>query len=187
MTEVGFSLMGPGAAMLGNEAEAVGYAKNGEFLKAAEKGLPTFAANGIKAFRRAAEGLTTRQGDTIMEPQEFNALSVAAKALGFESVKVSDMYQDRSSFMGAVRNRTEARQALLRSYYEAVKSGDSGAQADARQAIDEFNQRQPADRVKGRDLQASLKQHAQRAGETVGGLRVGKRDQDTYRRLHGGD
>jgi hypothetical protein len=187
MTEVGFSLMGPGASMLGNEAEAVGYAKNGEFLKAAEKGLPTFAANGVKAFRRAADGLTTRQGDTIMEPQEFNALSIGAKALGFESVKVSDMYQDRSSFMGAVRSRTEARQALLRSYYEAVKSGDAGDRAAARQAIDEFNQRQPADRVKGKDLEASIKQHAQRAKETVGGLRVGKRDQDTYRRLHGED
>lgn len=185
MTEVGFSLLGPGAAMLGNEAEAVGAAKSGDFLKAAEKGMPTFVANVLKAFHRADEGLTTKQGDTIMEADEFGALSVAAKAAGFESVKVSDTYDNRASYMQAIANRREARQGLLRQYYEAVKTGDQAKMESARQAITDFNERQPADRVRGQDLGASIKQHAQRTAETRGGLRVGKRDTDTYNRLTG--
>lgn len=184
-TEVGFSLMGPGAAVLGNEAEAVGAAKSGDFLKAAEKGMPTFLANVLKAYHRADAGLTTKAGDTIMEPEEFSALSVAAKAMGFESVKVSDTYDQRSSYMQSLQGRKEARQGLLRQYYEAVKSGDNQAMDQARDAILAFNERQPSDPVRSRDLASSIKQHSQRAMETKGGLQVGRRDQDTFRRLTG--
>lgn len=184
-TEVGFALLGPSAALIGNEAEAVGYAKEGKYLQAAEKGMPTFVSNAIKAYRRADEGLATKAGDTIMAPEEFGLGSIAAKALGFETAQVSDTYQNRSAYLEAVKGRQDARKGLLREYYEAVRAGDSDRMQTVQQSIREFNDRQPADRVRGKDLAAAIKQHAQRARETHGGLRVGKRDQDTYRGLMG--
>ena len=82
----GFGLLGPSASLVANEAEAVGYLQNGDIVKAAERGAPTFAANIIKAYRRSQEGMTTKAGDTLMEPEEFSLLSNALKAAGFESV-----------------------------------------------------------------------------------------------------
>jgi hypothetical protein len=182
---VGFGLLGPSSALIANEMQAVGYAKDGAYLKAAESGMPAFLANAVKALRRADEGITTKQGDTLMEPAEFNALATVMKAAGFESAKVSDMYQQRSAYMNAVTARQDARRGLLRDYYEAVRSGDGEKVTAAQEAIAAFNGRQQADRIKGSDLQSSMRQHAQRSAEMRGGLRVGKRDADTYSRLTG--
>jgi hypothetical protein len=183
MTSMGFSLLGPGAALLANDAEAVGQAKDGNFLNAAKLAMPTFVSQALEAYRRADRGIVSTKGDTIMEPEEFNALATLAKAAGFEGVKVGDMYDQRSAYLEAVHNRTESRQALLRQYYEATRSGDSDAISSAREAINDFNGRQMADRIKGQDLASSLKTHAQRTRDTVEGLRVGKRDRDTHNRL----
>jgi hypothetical protein len=182
---VGFGLLGPGAALLANEADAVGYAKNGDFQRAAEKGMPTFVANVLKAMGRADEGLTTKSGDTILSPEEFGVWAGVAKGVGFEGVNVSDAYDQRSAYLNMIQKRSDARRALLRDYYEAVKAGDRDKMVSAQEAIAEFNSRQQADRVRPGDLRAALRTHAQRALETRDGLRVGKRDTDTFRRLQG--
>lgn len=184
-TAVTASLLGPASMLVGKQLEATGQALDGNYGRAAELALPTFMANPIKAYRQADQGLTTKGGDTIMEPEEFGALTSLAKAAGFESVNVSDAYDRRAAYLNMVRGRQDARRALLREYYDAVKSGDSEAMDEVRQRIAEFNERQPADQVKSKDLAASLKQRAQRSAETTGGLRVGKRDAETFNRLMG--
>lgn len=186
-TAVTASLMGPAAMLVGKELEAAGQLLAGKYTRAAELSMPTFIANGVKAFRRAAEGEQTRSGDQLLEPEEFGALATATKALGFETTKVSDAYDQRSAYMRMLTGRQDARKALLREYYEAVKSGDSDAMQAAQQAIAGFNERQPADRVRSGDLAASLKQRDARRREMRGGLRVGRRDEDTYRNLTGGE
>lgn len=181
------SLMGPAVSLVGRELEAAGAFMNGQYARGWELSMPTFIANWIKATRRETEGLTTKAGDTIMSPDEFNAIDFGLRAAGFESVRVTDTYDRRNAFLDATSNRQDARKRLLRDYYEAVRDSDAGAIAAAQQAIAEFNERQPADSVKSRDLQNSIRQHEQRSQQTQRGLRVTPRDRDTYNRVFGED
>ncbi len=181
--EVAFALGGAGMAKVGDAFDTAGYAMDGKFAKAAESGMPTFMANALRAYNQSTEGITTKRGDTLMDPSEFGIGDAIAKAAGFSGAKVGDMYDQRAAFLNMTEGRRDARKALLADYYQAIRTGDGIAEAKG--AINEFNARQKSDPIKGADIASSLKAHKRQEAETKGGLRVRKNDQQDYRELTG--
>ena len=140
MEKVLVGLMGPTAALGLKAADALGLMSKGDYYKGLEQMLPTGAANIAKGLRFATEGVTMRNGDTVMGADDISALDAAFQAVGLPTSKITDrqrtqkvvaefdqFYQDRSS-------------ELKGAYAKAFRQGDTGAMQDVREAWTELQE-----------------------------------------------
>lgn len=185
--EVAFGLGGAGLGQLLKQWHGIGLMQDGEWGRAAVNGLPTFMAMPLRAWREATGGIESMRGDVLVEPSEFGIGDTVLRSLGFANVNTSDMYDRRRAFMDMTQNRKEARTKLMQTYYRALKDGDSEGIAAAREAIQEYNQRQPEDPIRQKNLRSMVRAKTNGDAEMRGGLRVRERDEGTYRRLMGED
>jgi hypothetical protein len=134
MEKVLVGLMGPTSAIGLKYADAFGLIGKGELYKGMEQMLPTGFANVAKGLRFATDGITMRNGDTVMSAEDISILDAAFQAVGLPTSTITErqrtqqviaefdkFYQDRSS-------------EIKSDYAKAFKSGDSSAMQDAREA-----------------------------------------------------
>ena len=114
---------------------------NGEFYRGVESILPAAARNGMKSFRFATEGATTRRGDPITE--DINPYNVAMQLAGF----APQGYVQALEFNKNNRRRQEAinsrRTKLLRRRNMAMREGDTAEVRRIDRKIREFNKGLP--------------------------------------------
>lgn len=176
---LGFQLVfGASGAMLGNWADAVKLSKDNPAL-AVQKLMPRGAKDFMEAVRRDYDGLTDRKGKVLLDEAEVDFGDTLVKALGLESVKVTNLYDRRSAIMDAEYARQDVRTRLMSKYTKARIAGDSEEMADIRSDIDAFNKRNPRDvQILPKNLVASYKQEMVRRREMQNGVRVTKRNRD---------
>lgn len=179
VSELGFQLVfGASGAMLGNWADAVKLSKDNPAL-AVQKLMPRGAKDFMEAVRRDYDGLTDRKGKVLLDEAEVDFGDTLVKALGLESVKVTNLYDRRSAIMDAEYARQDVRTRLMSKYTKARIAGDSEEMADIRSDIDAFNKRNPRDvQILPKNLVASYKQEMVRRREMQNGVRVTKRNRD---------
>lgn len=179
VSELGFQLVfGASGAMLGNWADAVKLSKDNPAL-AVQKLMPRGAKDLMEAVRRDYDGLTDRKGKVLLDEAEVDFGDTLVKALGLESVKVTNLYDRRSAIMDAEYARQDVRTRLMSKYTKARIAGDSEEMADIRSDIDAFNKRNPRDvQILPKNLVASYKQEMVRRREMQNGVRVTKRNRD---------
>jgi hypothetical protein len=173
------ALAGPAASMLANWAEALHIAKD-DPVKAAQTALPKVLADPIRAMDRYNRGVTSKRGAELIGPDEFGALGLVMRGLGFELTDVTDMYQQRGAFTEMKQNRDEARKRLIAQYAAARKNGDTTSVAED---VQEFNSRHPDNRITAASLQAAVKARKKAAEETRGGIQVRKQDRSIAEEL----
>jgi len=105
----------------------------GDYWKGLEAAMPTGAANLAKGLRFSTQGVTQRNGDTMLTPDEISFLDGIAQAVGLPSNKVTDR-----SFMAAAQSDADKfykdkTAQIKRAYAEAYLSNDSEAVRAARQ------------------------------------------------------
>jgi len=114
---------------------------NGEVYRGVESILPAAARNGMKSFRFATEGATTRRGDPITE--DINPYNVAMQLAGF----APQGYVQALEFNKNNRRRQEAinsrRTKLLRRRNMAMREGDTAEVRRIDKKIQEFNRGLP--------------------------------------------
>lgn len=176
---LGFQLVfGASGAMLGNWADAVMLSKDNPAL-AVQKLMPRGAKDFMEAVRRDYDGLTDRKGKVLLDEAEVDFGDTLVKALGLESVKVTNLYDRRSAIMDAEYARQDVRTRLMSKYTKARIAGDAEEMADIRSDIDAFNKRNPRDvQILPKNLVASYKQELVRRREMQNGVRVTKRNRD---------
>lgn len=173
-------MFGPSASMLGNWGEALSTAGN-DPLKAAQLALPKLMADPLRAYERAENGLRSKSGDQMIDREEFTPFDHFLRTMGFESTKVSDVYDTRAAVNRLKANQNDVRRNLIADYVQAQKDGEpTGKIMDQ---IAAFNRRNPSDRIEAKTLQEARKNRAKAATEMVGGARVGKRDRDVLDQL----
>ena len=173
-TAMAIAALGPTFSTFTNIMDGLGQMAEGNVQKGFERMTPVAIANVSKAARIAGEGEVSRSGDVLLSPDEFNALDVGLKALGFQNVETSDMYDQRVSYNNRVRALKDERNRLLR----LAASGD-----DMTDEIAEFNARNPAFPITGKTLANYRKERAEAASQMRGGMRVGARDADVLDQL----
>lgn len=174
---VGVALAGPAASTWLKMMDGAGMVADGEVQRGLERMLPVAASNFAKAIRVGGEGEVSRRGDDVlMQPEEFGAFDLTAKALGFALVDSADMYENRAAFDRMVRERKEARTRLLRNAAEGEDVGDDVA---------EYNSRNPDFPITAKNVQQYLAERAKARQELREGMRVGKREIGVYNDLVG--
>lgn len=162
--ETAFTLMGPWAGLTSNIVDGAMMAASGDFVKGIEKMVPKGATDVMRATRYAfGAGLTDRQGDQILGPDEVGAWNAAFRAVGLQSVQEANYFEGTSAKM-KVKTAVEDRKARISNEFKmAVRDGEF---VDVRRRIQEFNADHPTAKILPKDeigwRKAAVKSASQR-------------------------
>ncbi len=113
--------------------DGLGLIASGEYWKGSEQLLPSGLGNVIRATRFNEEGVTRRNGDVVLSPDEINLLTWASQAVGLPSNTLSDRtFLANAQFKSDTFYR-ERTSTLKREYSEAVRNNDTAAMREARE------------------------------------------------------
>lgn len=105
---------------------------HGDTLKGLEKLAPKGLANAIQTARLQSEGMTLKNGDVVLKPDELDFLSGALQALGFTPEKVADAYFVQGARFKADEFYSNQTSRLKLDYTKAAKANDQQAMTEIR-------------------------------------------------------
>jgi hypothetical protein len=170
-------LMGPTAALSLKAADALGLIGKGEYYKGLEQAMPSGFANAMKSYRFATEGITMRNGDVVLSPEEVSMVDAAFQAVGLPTNTITQrQYRQNVEKEFDKFFQTKATE-IKGDYVNANREGDSAAMAEARQAWQEMQDarakngytRQPMS-----ELFKAIMAARKREASTVGGVETTK-------------
>lgn len=171
---------GGASVSLGARAfDGVSMIRKGDYYKGLEQLLPMGIANTAKGARLATQGLSQRNGDIVMRPDEINFLDGLMQAVGLPTNTIKDR-QFRSSAMYDMDTKFKERVSDIKRKYV---SGDKA------EALKEWRDLQEAQRKNGfkpSELSSLIKapqEKAKREASAIGGLTTNKRDVGAARTL----
>lgn len=116
------------------------YAADGDFWRATETAVPKVMRDMMKAGRYTVEGVTTRNGDPLLE--SVNPYQVLVQASGFTPAQIAERYDINTRLKNQEARITDERQALHRAAGEEAQSGEGLSDATIGR-IRDFNARYP--------------------------------------------
>jgi hypothetical protein len=179
-------LMGPTAALGLKFADALGLVGKGEYYKALEQALPSGFANAMKAYRFANEGITMRNGDVVLSPEEVSMVDAAFQAVGLPTNTVTQRQYRQNVEKEFDKFYATKASDIKGDYVNASREGDSAAMAEARQAWQELQDarakngytKQPMS-----DLFKAIVAAKKREASTVGGIETTKSNKQFVQRI----
>lgn len=129
---------------------------SGNVTEAAEKLIPMkFAADSIRAYRRATEGKKTESGRTLSQPYGYGEMG--ARALGFTPAREAEEGAKAASFKRQSGELRTKRDGLINTWIKAKPSDKTSAWA----AIQQFNRSQPTDaKITIKEMQSRMKRNS---------------------------
>lgn len=171
-------LLGPFVGGLApRAADGMGLIAKGELWKGTEQMLPAGFANVLKATRFASDGVTKRNGDVVLSPDEVSMLDWAAQAVGLPTNVTTDRQFLANAQYKADTFYRERTSQLKNEYSAAVRKNDTAAMRETRE---EWMRTQDARRKLGYEVQplsTLLKAPAEqrkRERETIAGVQTNK-------------
>lgn len=132
-------LMGPTVGLGLKFADGLGMMTQGDYYKGLEQMLPNGVANVLKSGRFATEGITMRNGDVVLKPEEISMLDAAFQAVGLPTNTITDRQFTQKVVKEFDKYYKQRDTEIKGDYVEASRKGDSASMGDA---IDEWNKLQ---------------------------------------------
>ena len=104
--------------------DGLGLISQGDLWKGLEMLAPRGVADLSKGWRFATEGVTKRNGDTVLSGDEVSFFAAAAQAMGLPTTTITDNQMLRNSQFTADEFYKERTGQLKRQYVQAYRSGD---------------------------------------------------------------
>lgn len=140
----------------------------GRWARGLEAMMPAVLRGPLKAYRYATEGNIDKTGIPINE--EVGAAGIAGQVLGFSPSETRLAQEGRSAIYQADRAIMERRSHLLRQYGTATLAGDEEGRADAREAIQRFNEKNPKARINPVQMAQSVRSRLARVQQSDAGV-----------------
>jgi hypothetical protein len=170
-------LMGPSASLGLKFADGLGMMGQGDYYKGLEQMMPNGVASVMKAGRFANEGITMRNGDVVLKPEEISMLDAAFQAVGLPTNTITDRQFTQKVVKEFDQYYKQRDTEIKGDYVEASRKGDSAAMGDAR---DEWNKLQDSRVANGykrqpfSDLYKAPMAANKRERNIAGGVEFGK-------------
>jgi hypothetical protein len=133
---LGKTLLGIGGPIGGtaaNIADGLGYMTRGDYWKGIEFMLPNGPKQAMRAYRETFDkGVTRRNGDLVVSPQEFNVADTMLQSLGFSATEMAKVKQARQWQYAYDKYFSERTTEIRRDYVEAKRAGDYAGEAAAK-------------------------------------------------------
>jgi hypothetical protein len=179
-------LMGPSAALSLKAADALGLVGKGEYYKGLEQALPSGFANAMKAYRFATEGITMRNGDVVLSPEEVSMVDAAFQAVGLPTNTITQRQYRQNVEKEFDKFYMTRATEIKGDYVNANRDGDTTAMAEARQSWEELQTarakngytRQPMSEL----FKAIMAAH-KREASTVGGVETTKANKEFVKNI----
>jgi hypothetical protein len=143
---VGTTLTGASGGMLVRGLDGAQLALSGDYYKGMERMLPKGLSDAMKAARIQNEGLTRRNGDVILPPEEVSAWETLVQSMGIMPADQSVVYEKRELFQN-VNDKFTDRSAAIKSKF--VRASNDRDQEGMREARKEWVQLQQARAERG--------------------------------------
>jgi hypothetical protein len=170
-------LMGPSANLGLKFADGLGLMAQGQYYKGLEQMLPNGVANLMKGARFAAEGITMRNGDVVLKPDEISMLDAAFQAVGLPTNTITDRQFTQKVAKEFDKYYAERTTEIKGDYVKASRSGDSAAMSDARDEWVKLQESRIANGYKRQpysELYRAPMEALKRERNTAGGVEFGK-------------
>lgn len=137
MTRAGFNEMANGLTLgatggLGARVwTALGDIKDGDYYRGLAGLMPKGVADAFRAFHEASNGLSSKQGDTLVGKDEMGTFDTFAKAIGLTTAKESERKFDQQVVYDTKEAFKNREQQLKKQYIGARRDGDAEAAQDA--------------------------------------------------------
>lgn len=189
LAQTAFALFGGPVGGLGYKfSDGVGLMMNGDYYKGFEQILPRGVGSIMKSGRLATEGVTQRDGDVTVNPENFNAWQLAQQAIGITpEVEVRRMFNQRTAFE-VQKNLDGREQRIKKDYREAIRNRDNEAAADARRAWMDYNETRRNLGFQPKPIKTLLeapKAQGKRESEMIGGVQSNAQNRGFVQRLTG--
>lgn len=172
-TLIGGATLGMTSRML----DGLGLMLGGNWERGLEQTMPKGISDAMKAYRIANEGMTRRNGDVILPPDEVSGMDTFFQAIGVQPVKQAVAYERQTLMKETMQNFHDRTVKIKNDYVKATREGDSEAQGIAREAWTKLQQVKKQEGVNTTPLSELLKAPAEqrkREKMTMGGVQYTK-------------
>jgi hypothetical protein len=167
-----FSFTGPFGSIGANIAGAFDDFNNGQMNRGVEKLLPAFARGPAVTSRLKEEGLQTKQGDQIMDPEFYHTGKLLAQSLGFASTEAAQVQKSNFLAKSIVTKINGEKTKLLNKLDIAARNGSDEAVDKVLLDIDKFNRKNAMMAINGETISKSLQNRSESRGKSYQGLSV---------------
>jgi hypothetical protein len=126
---LGRTLLGVGGPLMGtaaNFADGMGMMAQGDYWKGVEFMMPNGIKSAMRAYRETFDkGVTRRNGDLVVSPEEFTLLDSMLQGLGFTSTNMANVRRKRQEMYEYDKYFSERTTEVRRDFVEAQRAGDS--------------------------------------------------------------
>lgn len=171
-------LAGPFFGIAGNMFTGASQIMDGQFLRGAEKMVPTFVRNTIKTGRYATEGVTTYYGDDLVDG--LNPWQLLMQLSGFSPAEVAEQYEINNRLKRREKRIEDERKDLHRAATDALRDG-SGVPASVMEKIRDFNRRHPEYPITGDTIKKSLQGRLRASARNESGVSLNPKLNDRLR------
>lgn len=187
LAQMALAMSGPFiGGLVPNAIDSVGYMRQGDIYKGVEGLMPTMPRNAMRSYRFRTEGITTHNGDVVLNPDDISELSKNLTLLGVPSTQL----QHRNFMVETQQRYSEyyaARASRLERQYEiARENGDSDAIQGIISEWQDMQQRQTAAGLIPTPISNMYKApmaQKRREALTVGGVEANRRNINWLRSL----
>ncbi len=113
-----------------------------------------------------------------MVQDEVGAAALLGQAAGFSPSSVRNAYEGKAAIVGHDRALQARRSALVEQFAMAAMAKDDEGKAEAREAIQRFNEKNPGRRILPMQLAQSVHQREKRIREAEEGVYLPKKRRD---------
>lgn len=172
-------LAGPAASLSIKASDSLALFGQGDYYKGLENLLPSGIANVSKAYRFNTEGVTQRNGDVVLTPQEISLVDTLFQGIGLQTNTLADRTADANAVKSYEAKYKDKLDNLTHRYAAAYKSGDGEAMASVREKFAQLQQSQRDNGFKVTPLSTLLRapiDQAKRERNVVGGVEFSNRN-----------
>lgn len=127
-------VLGASGGMVSRMADGLGQVLGGDVYRGLESLLPKGLGDVLKAGREASEGMTRRNGDLMLSPEEISYWETLWQGLGVQSVQKGVVYEQQQRVRNMDDNFQERATRIKNDYAKAARQKDTEAMAEARNA-----------------------------------------------------
>jgi hypothetical protein len=170
-------MMGPSVGLGLKFVDALGMMSKGEYYKGLELALPNGIANLMKGYRFGAEGITMRNGDLVLKPEDISLIDTAFQAVGLPTTTITDRQYTQKVVAEFDKFYSQRAGEIKSSYLKASRQSDAAAMADARTSWQELQDSRAKNGYKRQPLSELLRVPAEarkRERGVVGGVETTK-------------
>jgi hypothetical protein len=166
---------GPAGGLTLRAADGINLIRDGQYYRGVEQLVPTGVTNAMKSYRQATEGLTRRNGDELISPDEISGMDTFWQAIGFQPTQLAER-QFRDRVKREADDKFQGKAEKIRNAYLRAKD-DPDARAEARErwtALQDAREEAGYRRQPLSSLMRAEQNQRERERNTLGGIQFNR-------------